>query len=61
MGRDNFPYMCFNILISALCIISSYFYASMAGFRYTFEDSEKTRLLAIMLVFETFFLIHFIL
>lgn len=57
IGHRNMVYLVFEIFMCALCIVSSYFYASMIGFRYTFEEDERPRLLATMLVFESFFLL----
>lgn len=45
----------------ALCIISSYFYASLIGFRYTFEADQRKRVMITMLVFESLFLLQFLL
>ena len=61
IGHRNTLYMIFNILMCVICIISSYFYASLIGFRYTFEDSERQKLLNTMIVYESFFFLHFVL
>ena len=57
IGHRNMTYLCFEILMCALCIVSSYFYASMMGFRYTFEEEERQRVMTTMLVFEAFFVV----
>ena len=61
IGHRNPIYMGFNILICALCIISSYFYASFVGFRYTVDDKDTKILRETFLVFESIFLFDFLL
>ena len=57
IGHRNTVYLIFEIFMCALCIISSYFYASLIGFRYTFKIGERERVMITMLVFESLFLI----
>ena len=61
IGHRNMTYLCFEILMCALCIVSSYFYASMMGFRYTFEEENRQKVMTTMLVFEAFFVVQFLL
>jgi hypothetical protein len=53
--------MIFNIFICFLCIASSYFYASVAGFRYTYNDKDTENFFITYYIFEAIFLLDFIL
>jgi hypothetical protein len=62
----NPVYIAFNIFICVLCIVSSYYYASFIGFRYQLESDEQgkeetKKMMIAMIIFESFFLVHFLL
>lgn len=38
ISEDNRVYLWFNILVTANCLISSYYYGTLVGFRYSFEN-----------------------
>ena len=62
IGQLNPVYIAFNIFICILCIASSYYYASFIGFRYTYNpEIGRKKMITSMIVFETFFFIHFLL
>ena len=55
---DNKKYDRFNFFIQLLCLISSFYYGSIAGIRYSEYDSFSTKNLVIMSFFEIMFIIH---
>ena len=57
---DSKVYMVFNVLITCLCLISSYYYASLVGFRYSSNGDIDIDFHTTTFVFEGFFLVHFI-
>jgi hypothetical protein len=59
----NSFYIAYNIFICALCIVSSYYYASYIGFRYALDGHEEAsrRMVTSMIIFESFFFVHFLL
>ena len=61
IGQMNPYYIAYNIFICILCIASSYYYASFIGFRYVYDTAERGEMIRTMIIFETFFFIHFIL
>ena len=62
IAEDNRAYLVFNMLVSANCLISSYYYGSIVGFRYSKEDPafDESKIITVA-VFEGIFFIHFIL
>lgn len=59
--HDNKVYILFNVVITSLCLISSYYYASLVGFRYSAGGEIDVDHETPTLIFEIFFLIHMIL
>lgn len=57
---DNQYYSKFHFFIQFLCLISSFYYGSIAGIRYSEYDSFSVKNLVIMSLFEVFFAIHLI-
>lgn len=57
---DNKWYLVFNILVTALCLISSYYYASLVGFRYSSGGEIDVDYELPTLIFEGIFLVHLI-
>ena len=58
--HDNKAYMAFNVLISANCLVSSYYYASLVGFRYSAGGEIDVNYEVPTMVFEVLFLLHMI-
>lgn len=55
---DNVVYMGFDMLVTVLCLISGYYYGTMAGFRYSDLDALDTTNFNIQIVMESIFLVH---
>jgi len=55
---DNRQYDRFHFFIQLLCLISSFYYGSISGIRYSSFDSFSTANLILMSIFEFLFLIH---
>jgi hypothetical protein len=58
--HDNKAYMAFNVLISINCLVSSYYYASLVGFRYSAGGEIDVNYEVPTMVFEVMFLLHMI-
>jgi hypothetical protein len=63
ISEDSQPYAIFDIFVSAMCLISSYFYGYLACGRYGKFNSDKEEGADMMTtsIFEVFFLIDLIL
>ena len=60
ISYDNKAYLLFNLIISVLCLVSSYFYASLVGFRYSAGGVIDINYKTPTFVFESFFLAHMV-
>jgi hypothetical protein len=60
ISHDSKLYLVFNVFITTLCLVSSYFYASLVGFRYSSNGEVDVNFHSTSLVFEICFLIHFL-
>ena len=60
ISSESKIYILFNLFITILCLASSYYYGSIAGFRYSNVESDDLDHLIIQITFESIFLIHFI-
>jgi hypothetical protein len=60
VSSDGKIYIMFNFLITILCLVSSYYYGSIAGFRYTLVTSGDLDHMFMQYAFEGVFLLHFI-
>lgn len=58
--HDSKTYMLFNVFITCLCLISSYFYASLVGFRYSAAGEVDVNYRTPTMIFEILFAIHMI-
>lgn len=58
IGQDNVYYDRFHLFIQFLCCISSFYYGSIAGIRYSDFDSFSTKSLTWMGFYEVCFIIH---
>ena len=58
--HDNKLYMMFNVIITMNCLISSYYYASLVGFRYSAGGEIDVDYKGPTLAFEILFLLHMI-
>jgi len=60
ISSESKIYILFNLFITILCLASSYYYGSIAGFRYSKVESEDFDHLIIQISIESIFLIHFV-
>lgn len=60
ISSDSKIYILFNLFITILCLVSSYYYGSIAGFRYSLVDTFDMDHFIMQVSFEGIFLIHFI-
>lgn len=60
-SHESKGYLMFNFLITILCLVSSYYYGSIAGFRYSLKSTDDLDHLLMQIIIEGIFLIHFIL
>jgi hypothetical protein len=58
IDEENSVYIVFNMLITILCLVSVYYYGSMAGFRYSDESVQDLR---ITFTIEAIFFLHMVL
>jgi hypothetical protein len=58
IGQEDKNYDRFHFFIQILCLISSFYYGSIAGIRYSEYDSFSVRNIVVMSFFEIMFIIH---
>ena len=58
ISYDNKAYVVFNVLITMLCLVSSYYYASLVGFRYSSGGEIDVNYEIPTIIFESLFLVH---
>lgn len=61
INEENLLYVLFNMLVTILCLVSGYYYGSMAGFRYSDVNANSYYNRVIILSFESIFFVHMLL
>jgi hypothetical protein len=60
ISHDNKLYLFFNMLVTIICLVSSYYYASLVGFRYSAGGEIDVNFKVPTMIMEGIFLLHMI-